>query len=86
MITASGYQPARVDNHCLGNTGYRSIVSEISTLRLTSNQCIIGQQIIVSKNLFLNYFILSNEIMENISAIKVVSMYSEMIWYHFTVD
>ena len=24
--------------------------------------------------------------MENISAIKVVSIYSEMIWYHFTVD
>ena len=32
------------------------------------------------------YFILSSEIMENISAIKVVSIYSEMIWYHFTVD
>ena len=32
------------------------------------------------------YFILSCEIMENISAIKVVSIYSEMIWYHFTVD
>ena len=31
-------------------------------------------------------FILSSEIMENISAIKVVSIYSEMIWYHFTVD
>ena len=24
--------------------------------------------------------------MENISAMKVVSIYSEMIWYHFTVD
>ena len=24
--------------------------------------------------------------MENISAIKVVSIYSEMIWYHSTVD
>ena len=24
--------------------------------------------------------------MENISVIKVVSIYSEMIWYHFTVD
>ena len=34
----------------------------------------------------LYYFILSNEIMENISAIKVVSIYSEMRWYHFTVD
>ena len=32
------------------------------------------------------YFILSSEIMEIISAIKVVSIYSEMIWYHFTVD
>ena len=32
------------------------------------------------------YFILSSEIMENISAIKVVSIYSEVIWYHFTVD
>ena len=32
------------------------------------------------------YFILSSEIMENISAIKVVSIYSEMICYHFTVD
>ena len=32
------------------------------------------------------YFILSGEIMENISVIKVVSIYSEMIWYHFTVD
>ena len=32
------------------------------------------------------YFILSSEIMENISAIKVVSIYSEMIWYHFNVD
>ena len=32
------------------------------------------------------YFILSSEIMENISAIIVVSIYSEMIWYHFTVD
>ena len=32
------------------------------------------------------YFILSSEIMENISAIKVVSVYSEIIWYHFTVD
>ena len=32
------------------------------------------------------YFILSSEIMENISAIKVVSIYSEMIWYYFTVD
>ena len=32
------------------------------------------------------YFILGSEIMENISAIKVVSIYSEMIWYHFTVD
>ena len=31
-------------------------------------------------------FILSSEIMENISAIKVVSIYSEMIWYHLTVD
>ena len=31
------------------------------------------------------YFTLSSEIMENISAIKVVSTYSEMIWYHFTV-
>ena len=51
-----------------------------------SNQGYIGQQIIVSKNLFLNYFILSSEIIENISAIKVVSIYSEMIWYHFTVD
>ena len=28
------------------------------------------------------YFILSSEVMENISAIKVVSIYSEMIWYH----
>ena len=51
-----------------------------------SNQGYIGQQIIVSKNLFLNYFILSCEIIENISAIEVVSIYSEMIWYHFTVD
>ena len=32
------------------------------------------------------YFILSSEIMENISEIKVVSIYSEMLWYHFTVD
>ena len=32
------------------------------------------------------YFIFSSEIMENISVIKVVSIYSEMIWYHFTVD
>ena len=32
------------------------------------------------------YFSLSSEIMENISAIKVISIYSEMIWYHFTVD
>ena len=32
------------------------------------------------------YFILSSEIMENISAIKVVSIYNEMIWYDFTVD
>ena len=32
------------------------------------------------------YFILSSEIMDNISEIKVVSIYSEMIWYHFTVD
>ena len=32
------------------------------------------------------YFILSSELTENISAIKVVSIYSEMIWYHFTVD
>ena len=32
------------------------------------------------------YFILSCEIMENISVIKVVSIYSEMIWYHFAVD
>ena len=32
------------------------------------------------------YFILSSEIMEKISAIKVVSIYSEMIWYNFTVD
>ena len=31
------------------------------------------------------YLILSSEIMESISAIKVVSIYSEMIWYHFTV-
>ena len=31
------------------------------------------------------YFILSGEIMENISVINVVSIYSEMIWYHFTV-
>ena len=31
------------------------------------------------------YFILSGEIMENISVIKVVSIYSEMKWYHFTV-
>ena len=37
------------------------------------------------KNILI-YFILSREIMENISAIKVVSIYSEMIWYHFTVD
>ena len=32
------------------------------------------------------YFILSSEIMENISEIKVVSIYSDMIWYHFTVN
>ena len=32
------------------------------------------------------YFIFSSEIKENISVIKVVSIYSEMIWYHFTVD
>ena len=32
------------------------------------------------------YFIFSSEIMQNISAINVVSIYSEMIWYHFTVD
>ena len=32
------------------------------------------------------YFIPSSEIMGNISVIKVVSIYSEMIWYHFTVD
>ena len=32
------------------------------------------------------HFILSSEIMENISAIKVVSIHSEMIWYQFTVD
>ena len=31
------------------------------------------------------YFILSSEIMENISVIKLVSTHSEMIWYHFTV-
>ena len=30
--------------------------------------------------------LLSSEIMENISAIKVESIYSEMIWYHFTAD
>ena len=34
----------------------------------------------------LRYFILGSEIMENIGAIKVVTIYSEMIWYHFTVD
>ena len=28
------------------------------------------------------YFILSSEIMENISVIKEVSIYSVMIWYH----
>ena len=38
------------------------------------------------KKIFEFYFILSSEIMENISAIKIVSIYSEMIWYHFTVD
>ena len=41
-----------------------------------------------SKYIFRFIFILtcSSEIMENISVIKVVSIYSEMIWYHFTVD
>ena len=31
------------------------------------------------------YFILSSEIVENMSLIKEVSIYSEIIWYHFTV-
>ena len=30
------------------------------------------------------YMILSSEIMENISAIKVVSIYCEIIWSHLT--
>ena len=37
-------------------------------------------------NILYFYFILSSEMMENISAIKVESIYSEMIWYHFIVD
>ena len=59
---------------------------------MTKGRCAIPDYVLIhtvrslrtTKNGF--YFILSSEIMENISAIKIVSIYSEMIWYHFTVD
>ena len=52
----------------------------------TPNERWLKSEMMIMRRIIIFYFILSSEIIENISAIKVVSIYSEMIWYHFTVD
>ena len=59
-------------------------VSLHTILVLTGEVVLPSSKLIEARQRY--YFILSSESMENIIAIKVVSIYSEMIWYHFTVD
>ena len=65
------------------NSFYHLVQFMISKFRFFPNK---KNELVISKVMINFYFILGSEIMENISAIKVVSIYSEMIWYHFTVD